>query len=96
MSVLAESETASGAVEGILNYVAPDTAFSRRFCFPGDEVNTGRFVPHRVAIRNARAAPERVALDTHGFELFRIKARSRASTTAPRSRRSIRKRSSTR
>ena len=55
MRVLAESETASGAVEGILNYVAPGTAFSRRFCFPGDEVNTGSFVPHRVAIRNARA-----------------------------------------
>jgi hypothetical protein len=62
---------AGDSVEGILKYAAPDTKSSRRFIFPGDEVNTGKFVPHRATIRNARAAPERPSLDTHGFELFR-------------------------
>jgi hypothetical protein len=75
MTLGAETRMAGDTVEATLNYVAPDTPFSRRFCFPGDEVNTGKFVPHRVKIRNARIAPERPALDTHGFELFRHKSR---------------------
>lgn len=74
MSVLAEAKPLHDSVEAILNYVSPETKISRRFCFPGDEVNTGRFVPHRVAIQNARTAAERIALDTHGFELFRHKS----------------------
>jgi hypothetical protein len=73
MSVSAEiAGTSPGdTVAGVLNYVAPDCRSSRRFVFPGDEVNTGRFVPHTVAIRNARTAPRRPTLDTMGFELFR-------------------------
>jgi hypothetical protein len=62
---------ANAAVEATLNYVTPDTKISRRFCFPGDEVNTGRFEPHRVTIHNARLAAEPIARDTHGFELIR-------------------------
>jgi hypothetical protein len=69
MSNLGDSTGPS--VEGVLNYVAPDTPFSRRFSFPGGETNTGRFVPHRVTIENARIAAERPTLDSHGFELFR-------------------------
>jgi hypothetical protein len=69
---MAVGATALGAsVEATLNYVSPDTRISRRFCFPGDEVNTGRFVSHRVSIHNARVASERIRLDTHAFELFR-------------------------
>jgi hypothetical protein len=63
-------DAAGDTVEAILNYVAPDLRSSRRFTFPGDEVNTGRFLPHRVPIHNARTAPERPTLDSHGFELF--------------------------
>jgi hypothetical protein len=70
MTVTVETKRAA-TVEAVLNYVSPDTPYSRRFNFPGDEVNTGRFVPHRVAIRNARIAAEPPRLDSHGFELFR-------------------------
>lgn len=65
-------DTKSAAtVEAVLNYVSPDTPYSRRFNFPGDEVNTGRFVPHRVPIHDARRAADPPRLDSHGFELFR-------------------------
>jgi hypothetical protein len=57
-------------VEAVLNYVAPDSRVNRRYVFPGDEVNTGRFVPHRVAISDARQTTPAPTLDTHGFELF--------------------------
>jgi hypothetical protein len=70
MSVLTGSETAGAAVAATLNFVTPDSTVNRRFVFPGDEVNTGRFEPHRVMIRNARLVPERPTLATHGFELF--------------------------
>jgi hypothetical protein len=55
---------------GILNYVTRDSLVNRRFVFPGGEVNTGRFEPHRATIRNARLASPRPTLDTHGFQLF--------------------------
>jgi len=71
MSIREETRLATDTVTATLNYVSPDTEISRRFCFPGDEVNTGRFVPHRVTIRDARMAAERPTLGTHGFELFR-------------------------
>ncbi|MGH6981992.1 MAG: CmcJ/NvfI family oxidoreductase, partial [Stellaceae bacterium] len=61
-------------VEAILNHVRRDSLVNRRFVFPGDEVNTGRFEPHRVAIRNARLAAPRPTLATHGFELFQHKS----------------------
>jgi len=71
MAIATAAKTPGDFVEATLNYVSPDTRISRRFCFPGDEVNTGRFVPYRVFIHNARTASERIALDTHAFELFR-------------------------
>lgn len=58
------------AVEATLNFVARDSPVNRRFTFPGDEVNTGHFEPHRAAIRNARRATPRPTLQSHGFELF--------------------------
>jgi hypothetical protein len=70
LSVLTASETAGAAVEATLNFVRPDSTVNRRFVFPGDEVNTGRFEPHRVMIRNARLGPQQPTLATHGFELF--------------------------
>jgi len=70
MSVITDTGTAGEAVEATLNFVAPDSTLNRRFVFPGDEVNTGRFEPHRVMIRNGRRAPRRPTLASHGFELF--------------------------
>jgi hypothetical protein len=61
---------AAETTSGILNYVARDSLINRRFVFPGDEVNIGRFEPHRVTIRNARLASPRPTLDSHGFQLF--------------------------
>lgn|SRR6185312_16744895 len=65
---------AAPLTEGILNHVRRDSLVNRRFVFPGDEVNTGKFEPHRVAIRNARIANPRPTLATHGFELFQHKS----------------------
>jgi hypothetical protein len=70
MSVLTGIEAAGTAVEATLNFVRRDSTVNRRFVFPGDEVNTGQFEPHRVMIRNARLEPQRPTLATHGFELF--------------------------
>ncbi|HXE17808.1 MAG TPA: CmcJ/NvfI family oxidoreductase [Stellaceae bacterium] len=63
--------TAGPQTEAILNHVRRDSLVNRRFVFPGDEVNTGKFEPHRVAIHNARLADPKPTLATHGFELFR-------------------------
>jgi hypothetical protein len=70
MSVLTGTGTAVAAVEATLNFVRPDSTVNRRFVFPGDEVNTGQFEPHRVMIHNARLGAQRPTLATHGFELF--------------------------
>jgi len=70
MSVITGTDRSDAAVAATLHYVRPDSTVNRRYVFPGDEVNTGRFEPHRVVIRNARLAPQRPTLATHGFELF--------------------------
>ncbi len=74
MSMSVETKGVGETVTATLNYVAPDSLINRRFVFPGDEVNTGRFEPHRVTIRNARLAAPMPSLDSHGFELFRHKS----------------------
>jgi hypothetical protein len=74
MSTLVETSSPADTVTATLNYVARDSLINRRYVFPGDEVNTGRFEPHRVTIRDARRADPRPTLDSHGFELFRHKS----------------------
>ena len=70
MSVLeADVEEGARAVEGVINYVAPDSLINRRFVVPGAEHNTGRFEPHTVKIRDGRPIKDRLRLDTHGFVL---------------------------
>lgn len=56
-------------VEGVINYVAPDSLINRRFVVPGTEHNTGRFEPHTVTIRDGRQVRDRLTLDSHGFVL---------------------------
>ncbi len=56
-------------VEADLLYLAPDSTLNRRFVAPGIDVNTGRFEPHRVLIRNGRPAQSEFTLDTHGFTI---------------------------
>lgn len=60
------------SAEGVLaelSYLAPGSHINRRYVAPGAELNTGCYEPHRVLIRNARAAPEPFTLDDHGFML---------------------------
>ncbi|HEX4097815.1 MAG TPA: CmcJ/NvfI family oxidoreductase, partial [Caulobacteraceae bacterium] len=56
-------------VQGVINYVAPDSLINRRFVVPGNEHNTGRFEPHTVTIRDGRQVKARIGLDSHGFVL---------------------------
>lgn len=53
-----------------LEFIRPDSALNRRFVAPGAELNTGRYERHRVCIRDARRADERLTLDRCGFELI--------------------------
>lgn len=69
MSTTAQSEIAAAGVEADILYLAPDSTLNRRFVAPGIDVNTGRFEPHRVLIRNGRPVQSQFSLDTHGFTL---------------------------
>jgi hypothetical protein len=78
-------------VEAELYYLAHDSRINRRYVAPGAELNTGRYEPHRVLIRNGRAHQDEFSLDTHGFVLaehrssipdFRDKARVDADYSA--------------
>lgn len=65
------SEIAGSGVEADILYLAPDSTLNRRFVAPGIDVNTGRFEPHRVLIRDGRPVQNQFSLDTHGFSLAR-------------------------
>jgi len=58
-------------VDAELNYLAPDSHLNRRYVAPGAELNTGRYEPHRVHIRNARLLRPAPTLDREGFVLNR-------------------------
>lgn len=64
-----QSEIATGGVEAEIFYLAHDSKLNRRFVAPGVDINTGRFEPHRVLIRDGRAVQNQFSLDTHGFTL---------------------------
>ena len=63
-----EHETVT-TVDGELNYLAPDSTVLRRFTAPGASINTGRYEPHVVPIRNGRPVRDDFAMDVHGFAL---------------------------
>jgi hypothetical protein len=54
-----------------LEYVSPHCKVYRRFVCPAREVNTGRCEEHKVTIRNARLAEEKLSLETSGFCMVR-------------------------
>jgi hypothetical protein len=58
-------------VEANLDYLTPSSRINRRYVAPGAELNTGRYEPHRVWIRNARPVQDRLNLDHQGFVLAR-------------------------
>jgi len=58
-------------VEATVDYLAPESRINRRYVAPGAELNTGRYVPHTVFVRNGRPVQGALGLDTHGFVLAR-------------------------
>jgi hypothetical protein len=57
-------------VEADIVYLLPDgPKVNRRFVAPGVEVNTGRYGPYRVRIRDGRPIKDSFTLDEHGFVL---------------------------
>ncbi|HTW38725.1 MAG TPA: CmcJ/NvfI family oxidoreductase [Steroidobacteraceae bacterium] len=58
-------------VEAELFYLSSASTINRRYVAPGAELNTGIYEPHRVFIRNGRAAQSGFSLDRHGFVLAR-------------------------
>lgn len=69
MSTSTQTEISTAGVEAEILYLAPDSTLNRRFVAPGIDVNTGRFEPHRVLIRDGRSIQSQFSLDTHGFTL---------------------------
>ncbi|MEJ2089689.1 MAG: CmcJ/NvfI family oxidoreductase [Gammaproteobacteria bacterium] len=57
------------AVDTELMYLAPGSFVNRRFVCQGQEVNTGRYEPYPVRIRDARPLRDEFTLDSHGFVL---------------------------
>ena len=68
MSTAPQAAEAQG-VAAELYYLAPGSTLNRRYVAPGAELNTGRYEPHRVFIRNGRLREGEFSLDTHGFVL---------------------------
>jgi hypothetical protein len=58
-------------VEATIDYLVPGSRLNRRYVAPGAELNTGRYAPHTVFIRNGRSVQSVLGLDTQGFVLAR-------------------------
>jgi hypothetical protein len=56
-------------VEATIDYLIPSSRINRRYVAPGAELNTGRYAPQTVFIRNGRRAQGALGLDTQGFTL---------------------------
>jgi len=57
-------------VEAQLNYLLPGPAINRRFVSAGVEVNTGRYGPFPMTIRDGRAIRAHFSFDRQGFQLL--------------------------
>jgi hypothetical protein len=56
-------------VEATVDYLVPSSRVNRRYVAPGAELNTGRYAPHTVFIRNGRTVRDALNLDNQGFVL---------------------------
>jgi hypothetical protein len=65
----ADVESTARTVAAQINYLLPGPPVNRRFVSAGIEVNTGRYGPFTVTIRDGRTIDRHFALDTHGFVL---------------------------
>jgi hypothetical protein len=64
-----ESMACAEGVEATVDYLVPSSRINRRYVAPGAELNTGRYAPHTVFIRNGRPVQDTLGLDTQGFVL---------------------------
>jgi hypothetical protein len=62
-------ESSVRVVEAQINYLLPGPPINRRFVSAGVEVNTGKYGPFNVKIRDGRPIKRHFRLDTHGFML---------------------------
>ena len=69
MRDFAEPASRGEGVEATIDYLVPGSRINRRYVAPGAELNTGRYAPHTVFIRNGRPVQGALGLDTEGFVL---------------------------
>jgi hypothetical protein len=55
------------SVSAQIRYLLPGTPINRRFVSAGVEVNTGKYAPFDVTVRDARSIRNHFTLDRHGF-----------------------------
>ena len=66
----ADPEAGVRAITTQINYLASDYAgVNRRYVSPGADLNTGRYEPFTVTVRDGRSIQDHFTLDTHGFVL---------------------------
>ncbi|MBO9670485.1 MAG: hypothetical protein J7485_08205 [Sphingobium sp.] len=58
------------SVQADLKYLLPGTPINRRFVSAGVEVNTGKYGPYEMTIRDARPIRDHFSLASHGFKLL--------------------------
>jgi hypothetical protein len=68
-SPLSDPEETVRSVRADINYLLPGTPINRRFVSAGVEVNTGRYGPFEVTVRDGRSIQRHFTLDRHGFRL---------------------------
>jgi hypothetical protein len=59
----------TSAIDTEITYLAPGSFINRRFVAPAREVNTGKYLPYPVTIRDARPRHAEFTLASHGFML---------------------------
>lgn len=63
-------EETARTTQANLNYLLPGPDINRRFVSAGVEVNTGRYGPYPMTIRDGRTIKEHFRFDRHGFQLL--------------------------
>jgi hypothetical protein len=63
--------SSTAGINAAVEYLIPSSRINRRYVAPGAELNTGRYTPHTIFIRNGRAVQDAPGLDTQGFVLAR-------------------------
>jgi hypothetical protein len=67
--VASDNHSGAPAIETEITYLAPGSFINRRFVAPAREVNTGRYLPYAVTVRDARPRQAEFTRASHGFEL---------------------------